>query len=72
MLLTELANDLSYAIIALQTERERDRFGVERIEIEEQYRTLFETLHEGFALLEVICNGEGKPCDYRFFEVLGH
>jgi nitrogen fixation negative regulator NifL len=36
---------------------------------EERYRGLFETMLEGFALCEIICGADGKPCDYRFLEV---
>jgi len=36
---------------------------------EDQYRTLFETMREGFALCEIIWDADGKPCDYRYLEV---
>ncbi|MCM2358377.1 MAG: PAS domain S-box protein [Geobacteraceae bacterium] len=36
---------------------------------EERYRTLFETMGEGFALHEIICDDSDRPCDYRFLEV---
>lgn len=36
---------------------------------EERYRSLFETMNEGFALHEVIRDAEGRPCDYRFLDV---
>src|ERR1017187_5841142 len=36
---------------------------------EKQYRTLFETMREGFALCEIIWDADGKPCDYRYLEV---
>ncbi len=32
---------------------------------EERYRTLFETMTEGFMLCEIICDEAGKPCDFR-------
>jgi nitrogen fixation negative regulator NifL len=35
---------------------------------EERYRGLFGTMLEGFALCEIICDADGKPCDYRFLE----
>lgn len=35
---------------------------------EEQYRNLFDTMTEGFALHEIILDGSGKPCDYRFLQ----
>ncbi len=36
---------------------------------EVHYRTLFDNMTEGFALHEIICDEQGKPCDYRFLEV---
>jgi PAS domain S-box-containing protein len=36
---------------------------------EERYRTLFESMAEGFALHEMIFDDRGRPSDYRFLEV---
>jgi PAS domain S-box-containing protein len=36
---------------------------------EVQYRSLFETLIEGFCTIEVIFDACGKPVDYRFLEI---
>jgi PAS domain S-box-containing protein len=36
---------------------------------EELYRGLFESMNEGFALHELLCDENGKPCDYRFLDV---
>jgi PAS domain S-box-containing protein len=36
---------------------------------EERYRQLFESMHAGFALHEIICDGNGVPYDYCFLEV---
>jgi nitrogen fixation negative regulator NifL len=36
---------------------------------EERYRGLFSAMLEGFELCEIICDADGKPCDYRFLEV---
>ena len=38
---------------------------------EERYRTLFESMDQGFAILEMIFDGENKPVDYRFLEMNG-
>jgi PAS domain S-box-containing protein len=35
---------------------------------EEKYRTLFETMDEGFCVVEMLVDGEGTPVDYRFVE----
>jgi PAS domain S-box-containing protein len=49
------------------TEKRRARHTLQ--ESEERYRTLFETMTEGFALHEIICDDAGRPCDYRFLEI---
>jgi PAS domain S-box-containing protein len=36
---------------------------------EENYHTLFESIDEGFCIVEVIFDGAGEPIDYRFLEV---
>lgn len=43
-----------------------ERHAAER---DERFRTLFDTMTEGFALHEIICDETGTPCDYRFLEV---
>jgi len=36
---------------------------------EERYRSLFNAMNEGFGLHEMLFDGEGRPCDYRFLDV---
>jgi PAS domain S-box-containing protein len=36
---------------------------------EERYRTLFESIQEGFCACEALLDGAGEPYDYRFLEV---
>jgi PAS domain S-box-containing protein len=36
---------------------------------EEQYRTLFNSIDEGFCIIEMIFDDAGQPIDYRFLEV---
>jgi PAS domain S-box-containing protein len=36
---------------------------------EERYRSLFETIDQGFCLIDVIVDDGGRPCDYRFCDV---
>ncbi|MEG4213765.1 PAS domain-containing protein [Microcoleus sp. Pol14C6] len=36
---------------------------------EERYRTLFESLDEGFCIIEMLFDANEKPIDYRFLEV---
>ena len=39
------------------------------LESEERYRTLFESIDEGFCIIEVLFDAAGEPEDYRFLEV---
>ncbi|RPI22415.1 MAG: PAS domain S-box protein [Acidobacteria bacterium] len=48
---------------SMRSVREKQR------ESEQQYETLFNSLGEGFALHEIICDEAGVPCDYRFLDV---
>lgn len=36
---------------------------------EERYRTLFESMDEGFCILQLVVDGEGRPVDYRHVEI---
>ncbi len=38
---------------------------------EERYRLLFDSIDEGFCLIEMVFDSNGKPVDYRFLEVNG-
>jgi PAS domain S-box-containing protein len=38
-------------------------------ESEERYRNLFNSMDEGFCIIEVIFDPEGKPADYRFLKI---
>ena len=38
-------------------------------ESEERYRSLFNAIDEGFALIEIVCDASGHAYDYRFLEV---
>jgi len=49
--------------------RERNRYEELLKESEQKYRTLFAKMLNGFALHEIVCDTDGKPCDYRFLEV---
>jgi PAS domain S-box-containing protein len=49
------------------TERKRHEDALR--ESEERYRTLFDSIDEGFCVIEVIFDKDLKPVDYRFLEV---
>jgi PAS domain-containing protein len=47
----------------------RARAEAELRKSEERYRTLFEGMDEGFCVIEMIYDPDGKPADYRFLEI---
>ncbi|UUX92506.1 hybrid sensor histidine kinase/response regulator [Methanoplanus endosymbiosus] len=58
----ELTNKIRYAVA--------QRKGEEALhKSEERYRQLFENMTKGFALHEIITNGNKEPADYRFLAV---
>ncbi|MBA2276138.1 MAG: PAS domain S-box protein, partial [Chloroflexia bacterium] len=48
---------------------ERARAEAALRESEERYRTLFESIDEGFCVIELLFDAGGAPVDYRFLEV---
>ena len=49
------------------TDRKRSEESLRRNE--ERYRTLFNSIDEGFCVIEMLFDAEGQPIDYRFLEV---
>ena len=49
------------------TERKRTEEALRQSE--ERYRTLFNSIDEGFCVIEILFDGNGKPVDYEFLEV---
>lgn len=47
---------------------ERKRVEAALRESEEKFRSVFETIEEGFCIIEVLFDASGKPMDYRFLE----
>ena len=65
--------DAEIAVVEETVERtwaavERARAEQALRESEERYRTLFESIDEGFFLIEVLFDDDGDPVDYRFVE----
>ncbi len=56
--------------VGANTDVHEHKLAEEQIEAsEERYRSLFETIDEGFCLCEMLFDADGKPFDYRFLEV---
>jgi len=52
-----------------QDTTERKRMEESLRESGERYRSLFNSMTEGFALHEIVCDDNGEPSDYRFLEI---
>lgn len=53
-----------------KTSFEQNKITQDRVkENEKQFQTLFNSMREGFALCEVICDKKGIPIDYRFLKI---
>ncbi len=63
--------DGSIGGIVLYAESITDRVNAEEAlrQSEDNYRTLFSEMLNGFAQHEIICDGNGKPVDYRFLAI---
>ena len=67
-LLTELAADLAYGIGTLRVRAAHAQAEETLRESEERYRNLFNTMDEGFCVIEMIFDAEGKPARLPFPE----
>jgi PAS domain S-box-containing protein len=68
-LLSELASDLALGIQTIRLRAAHARAEEAIRESEARYRSLFNSMTEGFALHEIIYDDKGEPCDYRYLDV---
>lgn len=59
---------VDYFVALLEDVTARKRAEEALRESEAKYRTLFDSIDEGFCLIEMIYDSQGKPIDYRFLE----
>lgn len=59
----------SFLVLVTQDVTDRIRAEESHIENTAHLRELFSTMTSGFALHEILLDGKGKPCDYRFLDV---
>ena len=67
--LLDKSGDPRGALAVLVDITERKHAEEELKKSEERYRSLFNTLIEGFCIVEMVFDRDGKPIDYRFLEV---
>jgi PAS domain S-box-containing protein len=68
-LLSELAGDLSYGILAMRSRIAHAEAEEAVRQSEKRYRSLFNNMTEGFAIHEIITDNTGTPIDYRFLDI---
>jgi len=57
------------AFVVVRDITERKRAEAALRESEARFRTLFDTMSEGFTIDEIVCDESGKPCDLRYLEL---
>jgi len=57
-------------LVAIVLDTTESRQAAEKLRAsEERYRTLFESMDQGFAIIDMLFDADGEPADYRFLEM---
>jgi PAS domain S-box-containing protein len=64
-----LVRAITYAIERKKLEETVEKRTLSLKISEEKYRTLFDSIDEGFCIIEMVFDDDGRPADYRFLEV---
>jgi PAS domain S-box-containing protein len=67
-LVEEMGLDVSMAITAIESDKERKKVEKTLYTSEKDYHRLFNSMMDGFAVHEIILDDEGKPINYRFLK----
>ncbi len=68
-LLQQLAADLAFGLGTQRARIRQQELKASLQQSEERYRLLFDSMLNGFALHEIICDAADQPVDYRFLSV---
>jgi len=63
------AGQFESMVASIEDVTEKMQADAKRIEHQKRYEQLFNTMLDGYALHEIICNTQGKPVDYRFLDI---
>jgi PAS domain S-box-containing protein len=66
---TSLVRAITYAIERKKLEEKVEKSMLSLRASEKRYRTLFDSIDEGFCIIELVFDANGKPLDYRFLEI---
>ena len=68
-MLSDLAADLAFGVNTLRLRAAHSQAEEQLHESEERYRNLFNSMDEGFCIVEMIFDSEDRATDYRFLKV---
>lgn len=67
-LLTEVADDISFALDTMELERQHRQSTIDLANSEQKFRNIFEYMPSGYILFDLIYDQNGNPVDHRLIE----